>query len=190
MSQKTVYIVHGWSGSPDNGFKPWIKKELEARGYVVVSPQMPDTDTPKMETWLPFLQNLIQHPDEETILIGHSMGGAAVLRYLETLPEGIQIKKAVLVTPVVDAIKDMSEEEKSIAKPWLETPLDFEKIKRSAKEIIGFFSDNDKYIPLESEKLLREKCGAKTVIEHQKGHYSNSDGTEEVPQILHSIITP
>lgn len=188
MLQKKAYIFHGWSGSPDNGFKPWIKNELEKVGYMVESPQMPDTDTPKIETWLPFVQNLIQNPDEETILIGHSMGGAVVLRYLETLPEGIQIKKAVLVAPVVDAIKDMGEEEKSIAKPWLETPLNFEKIKRSAKEIIGFFSDNDKYIPLESEKILREQCGAKTFIEHQKGHYSNSDGTTEVPSILQTIL--
>lgn len=188
MSHKKAYIIHGWSGSPNNGFKPWLKSELEARGYAVESPQMPDTDTPKMETWLPFLQNLIQNPDEETILIGHSMGGAAVLRYLETLPEGTQIKKVILVAPVVDFIKDMSEEEKQIATPWLETPFDFEKVKRSAKEIIGFFSDNDKYIPPESATYLKEKFGAKIYIEHQKGHYSNSDGTKEVPQILETII--
>lgn len=30
---KRVYLLHGWGGQPAGGFRPWLKKELEARGH-------------------------------------------------------------------------------------------------------------------------------------------------------------
>ena len=30
---KRVYIIHGWEGYPEEGWFPWLKKELEDRGF-------------------------------------------------------------------------------------------------------------------------------------------------------------
>ena len=32
---KRVFVVHGWDGHPAEGWFPWLKKELEKRGYLV-----------------------------------------------------------------------------------------------------------------------------------------------------------
>ena len=29
---KKVFIIHGWEGYPEEGWFPWLKKELESRG--------------------------------------------------------------------------------------------------------------------------------------------------------------
>lgn len=31
--KKRVFIVHGWDGKPSGAWLPWLKKELEAKGF-------------------------------------------------------------------------------------------------------------------------------------------------------------
>jgi len=33
---KRVFLIHGWEGSPEEGWRPWLKKELEKRGFKVI----------------------------------------------------------------------------------------------------------------------------------------------------------
>lgn len=185
---KCAFIVHGWGGRPEQGFKPWLKKELEARGFAVEVPVMPDTDNPKIDAWVSELQKVIVRPNEDTILVGHSLGAPAILHFLERLPDGVRIGKVVLVAPVVDCITGMSEEKLAIVREWFETTIDFEKVKRSSREIVAFFSDNDHFIPLSSEKTLKDNLGCRTIIEHAMGHYSSDDNTIEVPTVLAEIL--
>ncbi|HLD18217.1 MAG TPA: alpha/beta fold hydrolase [Patescibacteria group bacterium] len=185
---KTAYLIHGWGCKPEAGFRPWLKEQLEACGYNVVLPVMPDPNVPLFETWISYLQFVIADLDEETVLVGHSLGGLAILHFLQRLSEGVRVGKVVLVAPVIDEIMGLSEEEKSLAKPWLEMPIDAEKIRRSAKEIIGFFSDNDPWIPLRSEQVFRERYGAKTFVEHDKKHWGDHDGVTEVRSVLEAIF--
>jgi uncharacterized protein len=183
--QKRVFIIHGWGGKPKGEFRPWLRSELEKRGYIVEVPEMPNTDNPKIEEWIGHMQAVIKNPDENTVIVGHSLGGQAVLRYLSELPEEIQIKKAILVAPVVEEITNRDFDEEDSGALWLKTPFDMERAKKAAKEIVGFFSDDDKWIPLSSEKILREKFGARTIVEHNMGHYN----IKEAPQILEEIIS-
>jgi len=32
---KRAFLIHGWAGSPDEGWRPWLKTELEKRGFRV-----------------------------------------------------------------------------------------------------------------------------------------------------------
>lgn len=185
--KKQVYLIHGWGGGPDRGFFPWLKQELEARGFGVTALAMPDGDNPRIDLWVPFLHAMIPHPNEHTILVGHSMGGQAILRFLEGLPAGMQVGKAILVAGVIDKITNMNDEEKIVAKPWLETLIDAAKVKQSAKGIIAFFSDNDMWIPLESEQVAKELYGATTILEKGMKHYDD-DNSKQVPAVLKAIV--
>lgn len=184
---KRAYLIHGWGGKPDHGFFPWLKRELELRGYSVEVPAMPDAETPSYEKWVPFIESLVGTPDEDTLVVGHSMGGQAALRVLERLPEGGRIGTVVLVAPVVDRIEGMSPEDEVVARPWLDRPFDVEKIKRSVGALVGIFSDNDRWIPLASETVVRDQMGAKTVVLPGRGHFSGDDGCREVPELLNLI---
>jgi hypothetical protein len=111
-----------------------------------------------------------------------------VLRYLETL-EDKKIGGAVLVAGwLMRLTGDLSKEEIAIARPWIETPIDYQKVKRSCPSIVAIFSDNDPYVYIDNKKLFEERLGATTVVEHQKGHFSGSDGVTELPSALNSVL--
>ena len=59
----------------------YVKKELEKLGFEVVAENMPDPDLARKKYWIPFIEK--HADDEDTILIGHSSGATAILRYLE-----------------------------------------------------------------------------------------------------------
>lgn len=183
-----VIIVHGWGGYPEEGWRPWLKEKLERKGFKVLVPAMPDTDNPKIETWVPKLAQVVGQPDMKTILIGHSMGCQAILRYLETLPKSQNVDKVILVAGFGPYLSGLTAEEKLTVKPWVETSLDFEKIKSKAKAFIAVFSDNDPYVPLEgNSKLFKEKLGAKIIVEYNKGHMSGDNGIFELPVLLEVV---
>lgn len=184
---KKVYIVHGWEGSPGDGWIPWLKRELELKSYTVEALAMPDPNNPKIETWVPHLAETVQEPDQDTILVGHSMGGATIIRYLESLPKETKVGKAVLVAPVIDIINNLEPEDLPTAKPWLETPIDANKVKNSTSTIVGFFSDNDPFIPTSSADYAKDNYGARITIEHNKGHFDLDNNITEVPSVLEEI---
>jgi hypothetical protein len=153
-----VFIIHGWDGYPEEGCFPWVKEQLEAKGIETHTPAMPNPLKPEIDTWVSFLKNEIGVPDEQTILVGHSIGAQTILRYLETLEDKIKIKGVVCLagwTHLTDAAYE-TEEDVVIAKPWLETPLDWDKIKKRADSFLAIFSDNDPLVPFSDSKMPAE----------------------------------
>ena len=94
--QKRVFIIHGWEGTPDSNWFPWLKNELEKKGFAVAAPQMPNAVCPKMGEWLAYLQKIVGKPDENTFFVGHSLGSIAILRYFESLPDQEKAGGAIL----------------------------------------------------------------------------------------------
>lgn len=129
---KKVVIIHCWEGYPNYCWYPDTKKKLEDKGYEVVVPEMPETDFPKFEKWLIKLREVVEEPNENVYLIGHSLGCITILRYLESLKENEKIGGAILVAGFTD---NLGYEE---IKSFFETPIDFEKNKNSLSEIRGY----------------------------------------------------
>lgn len=187
---KRVFIIHGWDGYPEEGWFPWLKKELEARGFEVFVPQMPDAGNPRIYNWVPKLAEIVGVPNENSYFVGHSMGCQAIARYLETLPDNIKIGGAVFVAGFFKRLTAESDlEVQKIRKHWLETPINFEKIKLHMPRSVAIFSDNDPYVPLDNQDDFRDKLGSKIILEHQKGHFSGpSDGITELSIVLESVL--
>ncbi len=186
--QGRVFIIHGWDGYPEEGWFPWLKKELEAKGFEVHVPEMPNPEEPKIETWVSHLAGVVGDPNKNTYFVGHSVGCQAILRYLESLPTEKRVGGAVFVAGWFILSDLETEEEKVIGKPWVETPIDFEKVKRHTTKFLAIFSDNDYVIPIVNKEMLEERLGAKTIIEREKGHFTGSDGVTKLPSALKAII--
>jgi hypothetical protein len=187
MKKNRAIIVHGWDGYPGEGWFPWAKAQLEQRSFTVEVPSMPHPDEPTIDDWVGHLAKLIGEPDKHTYLVGHSMGCQTILRYLATL-EGKQIGGAVLVAGFFELVPLDTAEEEEMFKPWLETPIDFAKVKAATTNITVILSDNDEWVPLERNKQLFEQSLAPTIIiEHGKGHFSGSSGIKELPAVLAAI---
>lgn len=185
--QKRVFIVHGWSGNPDEAWLSWIRKELQGKNCVVVSPQMPNPNNPKIEEWVSFITNLVSESDEQTFFVGHSIGCQTILRYLEsTSPK--KVGGVILVAGWLNLQNLEDKESEEIARPWIETPIDFSKVKQATSKITVFLSDNDPWVPLSDKKFFEEKLGAEVIVEKNRGHYTEDDGVKELPILRDKLL--
>lgn len=188
---KRVFVVHGWGASSNSEWHPWIKKKLEEKGFEVHAPDMPNTEEPEISAWVGKLNEVVGNASEKDYFIGHSIGCQTILRYLESLGE-VRVGGCVLVAPWMhldeQTIKEEGEETREIARPWMETPINFEKVKEIGKEFTVIFSDNDNYVPLSDKEIFKAKLDAKIVVEHGKGHFSEDDGVSELPVLFEEFL--
>jgi len=187
---KRVFIIHGWDGYPEEGIFPWLKRELQAKGVEVQNPAMPDPVIPRIGVWPRFLKKQVGEPDENTFLVGHSMGAQTILRYLESLKEGQKIGGVVLLAGFVHLGGEAyeSEDDPEVAKPWLETPLDWKKIKSHANKFVAVFSDNDPFVPLSDSEIFRKELGAEIHVVSGWEHFSGSEGITKLPVVLQKLL--
>jgi predicted alpha/beta hydrolase family esterase len=182
---KRVFIVHGWDGTPDEPLHVWLKKEFESKGFEVFVPTMPETSYPRIGPWIGHLADIVGAVDEDTYFVAHSIGSQAVLRYLETLPEGVKVGGAAFIAPWFTL---QNIEETDVVEPWLNTPIYFEKIKSHTKKFFAVFSDNDTWVPIENKDLFGDALDAETMIETKKGHFTEADGVVDLPIVLQKIL--
>ena len=179
---KRVIIIHGFQSEPMHGFRPWLKKELEARGFEVSIPAMPHPNEPRVEEWVAAIGREVGQGGD-CVLLGHSLGCIAIIRYLERAD--VNVKGVVLVAGFVGSLGG----EFSILDEFFRAPIDEKRVKKACKKFIAIFSDNDPYVPLEQARLIEKKLGAKTVVLHARGHFSSSDGTTKLPEALEAVLS-
>jgi len=187
---KRCFIIHNWGGTPHDHWYPWLEEQLRQRGLQFFFPTMPHSDNPTIEEWVSTINTKVNRPDEGTFLIGHSIGCQAILRYLETLPDDVKIGGTILVAPWLDLTPDAMDDEdsKNVAKPWIETPIDFEKVLKHSSRNICIFSDNDPYVHLSQKDLFEQRLRAKIIIERSKGHFTSSDDVLELQSVVDALL--
>jgi len=164
---KRVLIIHGWES---NSREHWFleeKKRLEGQGHEVVVPDMPNTLHPKKEEWVEVIRNF--NPDEDSILIGHSLGGVAILRYLEVA--GQKVGKCILIaTP----IRKLGQGYEGIEN-FLEGDFNWDRIKESVQAFIVFQQKNDPAVSIQHGKDLANNLGADLVMTEGNDHFDKID---------------
>ena len=100
---RNALILHGAGNNSQGNWFPWLKKQLEQKGYKVWSPDLPHADQPILEEWLDAIfANHDWQFNQDSVLIGHSCGATLILRILERLPKHVKIAKAILVAGPLD----------------------------------------------------------------------------------------
>ena len=151
-------------GDPEYCWYPQTKKELKELGFEVMVPAMPDTENPDMKTWVPKLREVIGELSEDVYLVGHSIGCATIMRYLESLGESEKVDGVVFVAGFID---DLGMEE---IHNFFTTPIDLGKIKTKANHFVAIHSDNDPFVPLKHGDIFKEKLGAELIVKHKKSN--------------------
>ncbi len=186
---KRIFIIHGWGGSPNEIMLRLLKEKISNKGLEVISPQMPNTNEPKIEEWVQYLEKIVEKPDEETYFIGHSVGCQAIMRYIETLPEKIQVRKLIFIAGWFNLVNLEDEEEERIAEPWIKRPINFDRIKKISKEILVYISSNEYYGCIEENtKTFKEKLGAKVLFEENMGHFTDDEGKEKLSNFVDKLV--
>lgn len=175
-------ILHGTGGHSDDFWFPYVKDFLEAKGYEVWLPQMPNTDQPNLQEWLPFVLNNATIT-EDTILIGHSKGAGLILSILENI--SVQVKQAILVSSYAQPLKA------SPGAPDSGAEFDWSRIKDKSKQFTFINSDNDPWKCDDSQgRIMLEHLGGVLIIPHGQGHMGSTTFNQpykEFPLLLKQL---
>lgn len=184
---KKVYLIHCWSDTIKDGWYLWLKSQLENSNVLVNLMNIPDSDSSNIDKWISKINDIVDSLDEETYFVGQSIGCQVILRYLET-KDRIKIGGILFVAPWFDLIKENLEEESDkVAKPWIKTQINFNKIRQFTNNITFIFFNHDYFVSLEQEQEFKSKLNAKTVIINGKGYIGVEDGVNELAIILIEI---
>lgn len=184
---KRVYIVHAWGAKPKDHWYGWLAQMLNQENFHVTVLEMPDTDVPRIDPWVSYLDRIVGNLDRDTYFVGHSIGCQTILRYL--MKQRQKVGGAVFVAGWFFLKNLESKEEEEIAAPWLRAHIDYEDVKKVLKKCTVFLSDNDLFDCVEENKeVFEEKLGYSVVVEHAKGHFTGDDGVHEVPEVLGELL--
>ncbi|MDD5721113.1 MAG: alpha/beta hydrolase [Candidatus Pacebacteria bacterium] len=179
-----VFIFHGTEGHPQENWFPWLKEKLEEKGCKVIVPQFP---TPavvpaKIFEWFEVLKNYEQDIDENTIIIGHSLGGVFALRVLEKLKYPI---RAVFLTGTPIGVKPILNYDRDSSFSGFD--FDWNTIKNNSKHFTVYHSDNDPYVSLGNGEQLAKELGVELSFIPNAGHFNARAGYLTFPDLLEKI---
>jgi len=177
------FIFHGIYGHPQENWFPWLKKELEIRGFEVIVPKFPTPLNQSLESWLRTIANYEDKINDETIMIGHSLGAAFILDYLDI--KNKKIKAAFLVAGYFKLINNEFDE---MNRSFVGRDFNWPKIKKNCSKFFVIGSDNDQYIPLEATKEMAKMLDAELKIVHNGGHLNAKAGFTSFPVLLKTIL--
>ena len=165
-------LLHGYKGSPDGNWFPWLKEQL--KDHDVSTPSFPSPAT--IDEWYNIIDT--DQIDDQTILIGHSLGGSFVLRLLE---KGAKPHAAIVVSAPIKrlGIEDLDDHIVSFVEP----PFKWETIKQNCKNILVVASDNDPYVPMEHASTIAKNLSAHLDICYGCEHIQ----MKEYPELLEKM---
>lgn len=161
-------MIQGAAETVDSFWLPYVKTELEKKGFNVWLPQLPENDHDDNEknspadVVIPFLLKNGTF-DEETVIIAHSAGGPITMGLLEEL--STPISKAILVAGFYQKIPSPG------ANLALKDSLNWDKIRTKTREFIFIHSDNDPWGCGDDQgRFAQSKVDGTLIIKHGEGH--------------------
>lgn len=172
---KRALILHGFF---DNSRMYWFQKEkklLEKHGYLVTAPDLPHSFIPRKGSWLRVVDEFA--PDKESVLLGFSLGGTTILKYLETTETKVDTV-ILLATPIgfTEKPKGLHLFVESLLTDFLfklsgyEKSYDWDKIKESADRFILIYKNGDPKVCPTQGRILAENLGTKLIMLRGKDH--------------------
>lgn len=181
MYKSNVIIFHGAYGYPGENWFGWMRDELEKLAIPCVVPQMPTPNGQSLNSWLEvFNQKYLEHVNEDTILIGHSLGAAFLMRWLER--SNIKMSATILVGVFIGKVG--IEKFDSINETFFADPFDWETIKKNSGKIFCYHGSNDPYVSRSHFDYIANNLNAHKILISEGGHLNSAAGYTSFPQLL------
>jgi predicted alpha/beta hydrolase family esterase len=143
----------------------WIAESLTECD--VLLPTMPNGNNAQYGEWKIYFEKMIPFFKDDVILIGHSLGGTFLAKYLHERPLKKPVRALLLVAPCYndESLEDLGDFTISNAA----------NINHSAHEIHIFHSNDDDIVPFsEMTKFEADLPNAKTHVFTNRGHFIDS----------------
>jgi valyl-tRNA synthetase len=182
----TIVLIHGSPATHrekmgERHWFPWLRDNLIANGHSVIIPEMPDAHLPNYQAWKREFEFNVPVLDESTILVGHSAGGAFLVRYLgEKL---IRIKQLVLLSASWEQTSDNSR---------LGDLLDFsisQQIQELGIDVVVATSTNEPEYRHRNARKYTDELSGRLITFSNYGHFIESDmGKLDFPELLDLLL--
>ena len=178
-----VLLIHGLEGNGNENWFPWLREKLSLQGYNVITPRFPTPDNQSLESWMGVFEGYKKYLNEDSIMVGHSLGCPFILDLLETI--NVKIKSAFLVAPFANLLG--IEYVDNLNKTFVDKKFDWNKIKENGSEFYIYYSDNDPYIPeKEAIEILKNTQGIERRV-NNAGHFNLKAGYDKFELLLEDI---
>jgi len=181
---KKVFIIHGFEGKPNGGWRPWFMRELEKLDVYACALPMPTPDLPQRDEWVAEIIRHFPADRRDMHLVGHSLGVPAILRALQMQPSASQFGGIHLVSGPCERNANPASESFKKLGSFFADPFDFALIRSQAQKFGVIHGDNDAMVPVEHAHSLAAALACELTLVPQGGHLNGSSGFYELPVLL------
>lgn len=161
----------------------WVDKYLRSQvgdKFQIIQPRMPCGDNSKYKEWKIYFERFFPYLKENIILIGISLGGIFLAKYLSEN----KAPKKILATYLICPPFDNSLPGETLAGGF-ELKEDLSLLEENSGKLRLLFSKNDDVVPIEHAEKYRNKLPNTEIIiyEDKNGHFDIA----EFPEIIEMI---
>jgi hypothetical protein len=160
--------------------KDW-KTSLQERlggNFEVIAPQMPNRKNARYDEWKVWFEKIIPLLNDEIILVGHSMGGIFLAKYLSEN----NFPKKILSLHLVSAPYDTETITEPLGDFEIKSPVN--NLAKYTDKIFLYQSKDDRVVPFaDVEKYQRDLPKAELTTFEDRGHLNQ----EEFPELVERI---
>jgi len=176
--KKVIFIPGNGGSSLDDIWFPFLKMGLERSGIQVIAEEFPDNYLARESYWIPFLKDQLK-ADAQSILVGHSSGAIAAMRFAE--------KHRLIGSVLIGAYHTDLDNTMEKQSGYFDRPWNWEAICKNQEWIIQFASLNDPFIPIEQARYVHEKLGTEYHEYSDRGHFGSDTKAIEFPELLEAL---
>lgn len=181
ISKQKVILVHGYKTTPNGAWFPWLMGEVKKLAIFAVALDMPTPETPAQEAWVAEIARTVdRHAESEIYLVGHSLGVAAILDYLQS-PHAKSVRGAVLVSGRVHPSANLRT-------AGFYQNFDFDKIRSNSGGFVVIHAADDDIVPYDDGVTLAHALGVELVTLTSGKHLTGSQGVFILPPALEGLI--
>ncbi len=160
--------------------KRWKSKLAERLGesYDVIQPEMPNKLNARYAEWKLWFEKILKLVNQDLILIGHSLGGSFLAKYLAENNSGKKINGLFLVSAC------FKNSDIGPLPPDFAMPDKLNKVEQQVAEIFLYHSKDDEVVPFSDLELFKNQFPNAVVrVFENRGHFNQ----EEFPEIIEDI---
>lgn len=180
---KRALILHSTDSSPENDWLPWMRKQLEAAGYEVFAPLLPNNKVPNRHMYEKFLRDS-GWDFSKNVIVGHSSGATTALNLLSSdwFPDASTV---ILAGTFLNQrlTKDADWVLPGQFDNLFLVNYDASAIKKRANSFYFVHGSNDPYCDIDDARKPCEDLNGTFIVVPGGHHLGSSSGLTELPQL-------
>ena len=179
---KNYFIVHGSFSSPFSNWIPYLRKEIENKGLVVYTPDLPSgVGYQNYTNWENMMLEYVKIGliNENTTIFAHSIAPVFICKFL--VNNKIKIKRLVSVCGFNNYLGLNEEYDNVNESMYFNNLID---VKKYCSDIICYYSKNDPYVKYDVEKEFADIVADKVIVIDDGGHLNSESGYTEFKDLL------